>query len=438
MTSGSAEWVAAARLARRLGFGATGSTVDAVLREGRPAYLDRVLATDVKTDRGVLATPAPDLAFVERVKAGGDAAKRQASQTQLRQERQQLVAWWLRRMSVATEPWVERRTFYWHNHFATSLAKVQQPAMMLRQNQTLRSLGGGTFHDLAHAVLTDAAMLRWLDGNKNTKAAPNENLSREFMELFALGHGDGYTEDDVKQGARALTGWVIDPDGSTSLRPTRHDDGVKTFLGVTGNLDASGFADAVLARPQSATYVLGRMWRSLVSPTPPSAATLAAVLAAYGPSRDLTAAVRSMMTSPELTSTEGSQVVSPVEWAVGAVRALHVDLSDDRTVRRLATSLRTLGQLPFYPPSVGGWPGGQAWLSAASLGIRLSTGQALAAKGDLSAVEGVSQPERLAAVGHLLGIAGWSDRSAAALRPYAAKPAALVAVALNTAEYLVH
>ncbi|MEO7069265.1 MAG: DUF1800 family protein, partial [Nostocoides sp.] len=154
--------------------------------------------------------------------------------------------------------------------------------------------------------------------------------------------------------------------------------------------------------------------------------------------RDLTAAVRAMMASPEFTSAEGSQVVSPVEWAVGAVRALHVDLSDDQTVRRLGASLRTLGQLPLYPPSVGGWPGGQAWLSAAALSTRLSTGQALASKGDLSSIEQASATDRLDTVAHLLGIGGWSDRSATALRPYAAKPAALVAVALNTAEYLVH
>ncbi len=438
MASQAPDWIATARLLRRLGFGASGPAVDAAVGEGRTAYLARVLAADPSTDKGVLATPPPALTLVQRVRAGGDPGKREAARTELRQERQELLAWWLRRMAAATEPWVERRTFAWHNHFATSLAKVQQPALMLQQNQTLRRLGGGSFHDLAHAVLTDAAMLRWLDGNKNTAASPNENLAREFMELFALGHGDGYTEADVKQGARALTGWVIEPDGRTTLRPKRHDDGTKTFLGVTGNLDAAGYADAVLAQPQSAGYVLTRMWRGLVSPTPPAPATLDDVLAAYGTSRDLTAAVRAMVTSSEFTAAEGSQVVSPVEWAVGAVRALRVDLSDDRAAHRLVTHLRALGQLPFYPPSVGGWPSGQAWLSTASLSTRLEAGRELAAAGDLSIVEQASGSNRLEAAAYLLGVGGWSDRSAAALRPYAGQPASLVAVALSTAEFLVH
>src|ERR1700756_3177680 len=124
-------------------------------------------------------------------------------------------------------------TLLWHNHFATSAEKVRDAAHMAAQNQKLRTLSLGDFHNLAYAMLTDAAMLRWLDAQTNTAKAPNENLAREFMELFTLGHGNGYTEDDVRAGARALTGWVIDPDGRTSMSPKRHDASAKTLFGIT-------------------------------------------------------------------------------------------------------------------------------------------------------------------------------------------------------------
>ena len=126
-------------------------------------------------------------------------------------------------MVAVQQPVHEKLTLLWHNHFATSAQKVRAAAHMAAQNQKLRTLSLGDFRALAYAMLTDAAMLRWLDGQSNTAKAPNENLAREFMELFALGHGNGYTEDDVRAGARALTGWVIDPDGQTSMTPKRHD-----------------------------------------------------------------------------------------------------------------------------------------------------------------------------------------------------------------------
>lgn len=437
MPTQSEQWIAMARLVRRTGFGATGSVVDDALEVGATAYVERALGADPARDVGSKATPVPELALTAQVKTDSEDEKAEYKE-KLRADRDALTGWWLRRMASATEPLPERLTLYWHHHFATSLAKVRTPALMLHQNETLRTKGRSDFRELALAMLTDAAMLRWLDGQKNTRTSPNENLSREFMELFALGHGGGYTEEDVKQGARALTGWVLRPDGSTMLRPARHDPGSKTVLGVTGDLDHVGFADAVLARPQSAEHVVTRMWQQLVSPTAPDAPVLRELVDAYGPHRDVHALLTRMLGGAELARAEGSLVVSPVEWAVGAVRALAVPLDQDQAVRRLAASLRALGQLPFYPPSVGGWPSGQAWLSTAALQERMRLAQQLVARADLSAVEDAGPEDRLDAAAHLLGIGGWSDRSAAALKPTAKNPKSLVAVALNTAEYLVH
>src|ERR1700741_1480366 len=161
-------------------------------------------------------------------------------------------------MVALPQPVHEKLTLLWHNHFATSAQKVRVAAYMVAQNQKLRTLSLGDFRTLAYTMLTDAAMLRWLDGQRNTAKAANENLAREFMELFALGHGNGYTEDDVRAGARALTGWVIDPDGRPPLTPKRHDTGTKTLFGQTRSFDAAEFCDAVLAQPKSAEYVATR------------------------------------------------------------------------------------------------------------------------------------------------------------------------------------
>ena len=146
---------------------------------------------------------------------------------------------------------------------------------MAAQNQKLRTQSLGDFRTLAYSMLTDAAMMRWLDAQTSTAKAPNENLTREFMELFALGHGNGYSEDDVRQGARALTGWTIRPaTRQTMMVPKRHDHTVKTIFGVAKNFDASGFVDIVLAQPKSPQFVAGRLWQQLASDTPPSPQSL--------------------------------------------------------------------------------------------------------------------------------------------------------------------
>ncbi|OOK68815.1 hypothetical protein BZL30_7242 [Mycobacterium kansasii] len=196
-------------------------------------------------------------------------AMREEFKRELAEQQAVLTGWWLRRMVAVRQPLREKLTLLWHNHFATSARKVRVPAYLAAQNQKLRTLALGDFRTLAYAMLTDAAMLRWLDGQSNTAKAANENLAREFMELFALGHGNGYTEDDVRAGARALTGWVIGTGGHTMMLPRRHDFTAKTLFGATGNFDAAGFCDAVLAQPKSAQHVAGRLWQQLAADEPP-------------------------------------------------------------------------------------------------------------------------------------------------------------------------
>ncbi len=436
MPGQSAQWIATARVLRRAGFGVTGPEVDAVVSRDWPSYVDAMLGANPDADPGAIATSMPALVEPRPPGKGATPAARKQFNQQLSEQQRVLSDWWLRRMVGVAQPIHEKLTLLWHNHFATSAQKVRAAARMAAQNQRLRTLSLGDFRTLAYAMLTDAAMLRWLDGQSNTAKAPNENLAREFMELFALGHGNGYTEDDVRNGARALTGWVIGANGATSMVPQRHDPAAKTLFGVTGNFDAAGFCDAVLAQPKSAEYVAGRLWQQLASDEPPSPQALDRLLAAYGPGRNLRSLTAAILTDTEFTGARAAVVNTPVEWLVGVMRALRVPI-DEPAQRKLAdTTLRALGQRPFYPPNVGGWPRGQVWLSTASAGTRLHAAIRLARAGDLSPVEDASPGDRVDAVGYLIGVGAWSDRTARALQPLARQPERFVAAAVNTPEYV--
>ncbi len=430
-------WDTTARLLRRTGFGATGTAVDAAAKRPASQTVAAMLAATPSADPGAKRTPAPVLPFVPPVAKGASKEDRQKGNKARRDQLQTAIAWWLRRMVAVEEPFGEKLTFLWHDHFATAFNKVRQAQLMVQQNETLRSKGRGDFRDLALAMLTDPALLLWLDGEKNTAKAPNENLSREFMELFTLGHGDGYTETDVREAARALTGWRVDrKTGKATLVDKLHDTGSKTVLGVTGNLDYVAFCDAVLARPASAAFVATRFWNRLVASTPPPKPALDAMVSAYGAKRNVSALLQTMLTRPEMDSSAGTLVSMPVEWLVGALRSLKVPLDDDKTVTKLAGALRQLGQLPMDPPNVSGWPAGQAWLSTSAADLRMKTATMLAKVGDLSTVKSGSVTTRVEMAGHLIGVGTWSTRSATALKDAAADPVRLLTVALNTPEYL--
>ncbi|POX91212.1 DUF1800 domain-containing protein [Mycobacterium kansasii] len=434
MAGQSARWITTARVLRRAGFGASGREVDAVAGQDWPAHLDDILAADPDADPGARETPMPVLPTPRPRAKKATPAMREEFKRELAEQQALLTGWWLRRMVAVRQPLREKLTLLWHNHFATSARKVRVPAYLAAQNQKLRTLALGDFRTLAYAMLTDAAMLRWLDGQSNTAKAANENLAREFMELFALGHGNGYTEDDVRAGARALTGWVIGTDGHTMMLPRRHDFTAKTLFGATGNFDAAGFCDAVLAQPKSAQHVAGRLWQQLAADEPPPPAVLDRLVSAYGPNRDLRALTRAVLTDEEFTGGRATVVTTPVEWLVGVIRSLRVPI--DNHLKLIEATLKVLGQRPFFPPDVGGWPKGQVWLSTASAGTRLRTALHLANTADLSTVENTAAQDRIDAVGYLIGVGAWSDRSARALAPLVRRPPQLVAAAVNTPEYL--
>ncbi len=389
-------------------------------------------------DPGTRATPPPALAPQSKRPPQTDKAARARYAAELREQRDTLLSWWLDRM-VAAGGSAERLTWFWHGHFATSVQKVRDAGLMLTQNETLRRLGSGSFTTLAHAMVVDPALLVWLDGPKNTVGTANENLGREFMELFTLGV-DHYTEDDVRAAARALTGWTVDrTKGTSAFRARRHDPGSLTLLGHAGPLDAAAYVDVVLGQPTSAPFVAGRVWRRLVSDTPPTADAQARLIAAYGPGRDISGLLHAIVAEPAFTDTTSTIVKQPVEWAVGLMRAVGVRPStlpraDRKTVQ---TALTGMGQIPFAPPSVGGWPSGAAWLTTSAGVSRLALAKAVAAQADLSVLEQGSAAGRVEAVRQLLGIDAFSARTRTALTGVAASPVQLLQAAASSPEYVV-
>lgn len=415
------------RLWDRFGFGPRPGDLDTASARGFDATVASLLTSTTTPPPPANLGAAPNLNTKP-----GTAARKQAAMA-LAQQETTLTTWWLDQMVTTAAPLTERMTWLWHGHFATSEQKVRSAVLMRQQNATFRALGTGQFHTLAHAVMVDPAMLLWLDAQQNRVGSPNENLARESMELFMLGIGH-YTETDVREAARALTGWVVDrATGEVRFLPKRHDDGDKTVLGQTGSLDVNSFTDLVLSQANSPRFVTGRLWYRLVSATPPASDVVDRLVSAYGPNGDIMATLRAITKEPAFVDSASQVVKEPVEWAAGLMRALGVRPAQlpAKVTRQLIAGLRAMGQVPFEPPNVGGWPANGAWLTTSAALARLRTARLIVAQAKLpstGSVEGVQA---------LLNVDFWSPRTMAALAPVAGNVPDLVTVAACAPEYVV-
>ncbi|WP_457335541.1 DUF1800 domain-containing protein [Rhizobacter sp. P5_C2] len=295
-----------------------------------------------------------------------DEDARKAARQQARRDTLDLAAWWLQEMRDTPAPLAERMALFWHNHFATSVQKVQNPQGMFIQQQLFRKHALGSFSDMLHGVARDPAMLIYLDGAANKAQAPNENFAREVMELFTLGEGQ-YREQDIKEAARAFSGWTVDrADWSARLRPRLHDGGSKTLLGRSADFDADGALDQMLAQPAAARFIAGKLWREFVSPVPDAAALgrVAARLRDSGWRID--AALRELLLSEAFwaPAARAALIKSPVELTVGTLRQFEVQLDSMLPIARASAKL---GQSLFVPPNVKGWPGYTDWIDSTTL-----------------------------------------------------------------------
>jgi uncharacterized protein (DUF1800 family) len=265
----------------------------------------------------------------------------------------------------------------WHDHFATSNLKVANLGFMRRQNELFRTLGRGPFGELLGAVVRDPAMLMWLDAPSNRKGHPNENLARELMELFSLGIGH-YTEYDVKEAARALTGWRISNQAFAEVAD-RHDEGEKTILGHTGRWKGDDLVRMVLEHPATARRLAQRVCELFLSKSALNAADLDALADGLRKRNlDMGWAVETVLRSRLFFAGAnlGGRVLGPVEYVIGAARALELFEPPCSTLA-LADWCARLGQDLFYPPNVGGWPGGRSWLTTRGLIARVNYATAL-------------------------------------------------------------
>ncbi|WP_232303537.1 DUF1800 domain-containing protein [Pseudofrankia sp. DC12] len=436
-------------LYRRAAFGARPAELDTAVGRGYGATVDALLGATAT----VPLEPPPAFAPLT-LPRGADTQARATYAKMVRDQATTLAGWWMRRMAATDAPFTEKLTFFWHGHFATSIVKVRSAAMMLAQNQIFRQQGTGRFDALTLAAAHDPAMLVWLDAGQNRKEHPNENFARELMELFTLGIGN-YSETDVREAARAFTGWRVDKARTGfQLAAAQHDDGTKTVLGKSGNLSGEDVIALVTHAPASARWVCGRLFSRFAAPTAPTANPAAAtMLAAYSPTLDVGAAVRAMLLSPRFLATRGQLVPQPVEYVVGVLRALGLRVAPaDADGSGAATDaaagqgalkqkavlavLVGLGQVPFDPPSVGGWPSNAAWLTTASAQVRARFAAAAAAAADLSVIADEPASGRADAVAQLLSVDGWTTRTRAALAATGGNPARLVALGLLSPEYL--
>jgi uncharacterized protein (DUF1800 family) len=340
-------------LHRRAGFAATWSEIQRDLKDGPGPSIDRLLSGKAST-QGV----PPEFARTADLLGESAAASRDAAR---------LKAWWIYRMMFGPDPLTERLALVWHNHFATSNLKVEDLTAMRRQNELFRTLGRRPFGELLTAVVHDPAMLEWLDAPSNRKGHPNENLARELMELFSMGVGH-YSETDVREAARALTGWSAEGDAFTNV-PARHDDGQKTILGHKGRWKGDDLVRMVLEHPATAHRLAWRVCEWLLVEKMLKTADVAALADGLrGRHLDMGWAVETVLRSRTFFAEEnlGSRVRGPVEYVVGAARALELFEPPSSTLV-LAEWCGRLGQDLFYPPNVGGWPGGRAWLTTRSL-----------------------------------------------------------------------
>lgn len=329
----------AAHLLRRAGFGGGMAQVQQLLGYGQEGAISYLLNYE----------NIPDPAAQDVNALGLDVAARNDA-----------AAWMLYRLLASTRPLQEKLTWFWHGHFTSSVLDIP-PQYMLVQNETWRAYANGNFLPFLKAMYKDPAMLDYLDNNSNVASKPNENFARELMELFTIGIGN-YTETDVKEAARALTGWIVSagPPPAGSYVPSRHDNGSKTVLGVTGNLNGDNIMEILSAHPANAPRICTKLYQFFVRPDV-NAADLAALVATAAASNGNIKAVMNTLLHLDTfwaPDTRNALVKSPMEYTLGLAQRFQLTALSAANLRTGVTLLNNMGQYPFGPPDVAGYPRG--------------------------------------------------------------------------------
>ena len=416
--------VKAAHLLNRAGFGGTPSEVGHVLELGPAKAVDWLMAFE-NVPAAKQGADLPDFSAIpdygldrrqvyaqQRMMAAGPGQMSEQERMLARMKFQRAnaeavratVAWWLRRMAYGPHPLQEKLALFWHGHFTTSDKDERQASLMWNQNELLRANAAGNFRTFVKSVSRDPAMLDYLNNNSNRKQHPNENYARELMELFTLGIGN-YSEQDVKEAARAFTGWAHDGDDYV-FRRGQHDDGVKHFLGVSGDLNGDDVIDVILSRPVAANFVAGKLFRFFAQDGVDDTVVAALGRQLLANRYELRPTLRTILTSRAFyaPTAVGAQIKSPIQLVLGTIRQVGLEMPPDGG---LLYALKQMGQVPFQPPNVRGWPGGRMWINTSTLLARYNTAAKLL-DGRLPRTDGVPLSEEAGlqpdhAVDHWLG-----------------------------------
>ena len=375
---------AAAHLLNRAGFGGPPEEIKKLAALTPAAAVARFVDYDDIPDNvpnPAWAQPNPDevrkYQLARKTASPEELRKLQQEENRLQQQRLvELRGWWLDRMLHGRRPLQEKMVLFWHGHFATSVEKVRNPYFMWRQNDVFRRHATGNWLLLLTAVGKDPAMLIWLDQAQSRRQHPNENFAREVMELFALGEGH-YTEHDITEAARALTGWSFDFQNQEFIyRPFIHDDGDKTIFGHTGDFNGDDFMELIIAHPQSARFITAKLWEFFAGELPSPKLNDALADAFRQGGNNFKPFLQTMFLSQEFydSSVVRNQVKSPVQWLVGTARVLECELPPPLVSFGI---IRSLGQDLFAPPNVKGWDGGMSWITTNTLLTRYNEASTL-------------------------------------------------------------
>jgi len=359
----------AGHLLRRAGFGGTPEDVLALHRMGLERAVDALLTPDLP-DKPPDSFSCSDVAHppaLRRFLRERPEEQRRAIRQQLRAVDQgdlaMLRAWWLRRMVESPDPFREKMTLFWHEHFTTGAQETHATRLVAAQNALFRKLATGRFSDLLREICRDPAMLRYLDNVSNRKQHPNENFARELLELFTLGAGH-YDERDIQEAARALTGWTFDEEGFR-FRRSWHDGGTKSFLGKKGRFDGDDIIRIILDQPAAANHLARKLLLFFVRDDPPEALVEELARTLRRNQLDIHASMRALFVSEAFyESAINKHIKSPVELVAETLRSLrHRDVD----YFAMTEQLRGMGQVLFQPPNVKGWDGGRKWISSATI-----------------------------------------------------------------------
>jgi len=370
-------WEKARHLLFRAGFGGKQNEIDAAIEKGLSGTIEHLLSGPTRQ------LPAPKWLEEDRqidpreIRRMGDEEKKML-QRRNRRHTNELQGGWVEFMMRAPTPadmLHEKMAFFWHSHFATSEQKVKATPLIYRQLKLFHEHALGNFGELLHAIIRDPAMLRYLDNDQNRKGQPNENLARELMELFSLGTGN-YTEQDIREGARALTGYSIEP-YEFVFRRFQHDAGRKIILGRSGNFDGDDFVDIILEQPACAEFMTRKLWIYFASENPPEEVIKSLADKFRAAKYDLKTLLREIFTHPAFYANEtmGAQIKSPIQLVVGTARTLEISVKNFEFYGRM---LLMMGQVPYLPPNVKGWPGGRAWIDTSRLVTRYTFAEIIA------------------------------------------------------------